>query len=39
MLHVGYARPGTRTQYEIASTLSPELRRRLAPLSDRLVLP
>lgn len=39
MLHVGYARPGSRAQYEIASTLSPELRRRLAPLADRLVLP
>ena len=39
MLHVGYARPGAATQYEIAATLSPELRRRLAPLSDRLVLP
>jgi ectoine hydroxylase-related dioxygenase (phytanoyl-CoA dioxygenase family) len=39
MLHVGYTRPGGATQYEIAATLSPELRRRLAPLSDRLVLP
>ena len=39
MLHVGYTRAGGATQYEIAATLSPELRRRLAPLSDRLVLP
>lgn len=39
VLHVGYARPGTRPQYEIAATLTPELRRRLAPLSDRLLLP
>ena len=39
ILHMGYTRPGAATQYEIAATLSPELRRRLAPLSDRLVLP
>ena len=39
MLHLGYADPGTPTQYEIGSTLSPELRRRLAPLADRLQLP
>ena len=39
MLHLGYTRAGGATQYEVAATLSPELRRRLAPLSDRLVLP
>jgi hypothetical protein len=39
MLHLGYAASGTPTQYEIGSTLAPELRRRLAPLGDRLELP
>ena len=39
ILHLGYAGAGATTQYEIAATLSPELRRRLAPLSDRLVPP
>ena len=39
MLHLGYAASGTLTQYEIGSTLAPELRRRLAPLADRLELP
>ena len=39
MLHLGYAASGSPTQYEIGSTLSPGLRRRLAPLSDRLELP
>ena len=39
MLHLGYAASGSPTQYEIGPTLSPELRRRLAPLADRLELP
>lgn len=39
MLHLGYTRAGAAQQYEVAATLSPELRRRLAPLADRLVLP
>lgn len=39
ILHLGYAHAGATTQYEIGATLSPELRRRMAPLSDRLVLP
>ena len=39
MLHLGYAAAGSPTQYEIGATLTPELRRRLAPLADRLELP
>ena len=39
MLHLGFAAPGSPTQYEIGSTLSAELHRRLAPLADRLELP
>ena len=39
MLHLGYAASGSPTQYDIGPTLSPELRRRLALLADRLELP
>ena len=39
LLHLGYAASGTPPQYEIGATLAPELRRRLAPLADRLELP